>query len=85
MPALAQAEVSHYEWTAEQRSRTNTPTTEHEWDKKVQYQKARWNGSTYIGPISYDYDSSTYRWRDAGFASVWNTTNTAPTAPGAPA
>ncbi|HXH80002.1 hypothetical protein [Nocardioides sp.] len=78
----AQAEVSHNEWTAEQRSRTNTPTTEYEWDKKVQYQKARWSGSTYIGPISYDYDYTTYRWRDFGLAPVWNTTNTAPTAPG---
>ncbi|MCW2834414.1 MAG: hypothetical protein JWN68_2367 [Nocardioides sp.] len=78
----AQAEVSHNEWTAEQRTRTNTPTTEYEWDKKVQYQKARWSGNTYIGPISYDYDNTTYRWRDYGLAPVWTSTATAPTAPG---
>lgn len=72
--------VTHQEWRVESRTRTNSPYTEREYDKKVQYQKARWNGNTYIGPISYDYDRTTYRWRDYGLASVWGTS--APTAPG---
>lgn len=79
------SEVSHNEWTAEQRSRTFTPAVtevkEYTYDKYVQRQKARWNGNTYIGPISANYPGS-YTWRDAGFDPVVNTTGVAPTAPG---
>lgn len=58
------------------------PAKQYEFDKFVQYQKGKWDGNTFTGVISYDYNNTTYRWRDAGFDPVWQDTNTAPQAPG---
>ena len=54
---------------------------EYTFDKFVQKQKAKWNGNTYVGPISANYPGS-YTWRDAGYDPVKNTTGVTPTAPG---
>ena len=76
-----QDEVSHLVYAYKKVTPAVQGIKEYEFDKYVQKQKAKWSGTTYVGPISAGYAGS-YTWRDAGFASVWNTTGVAPTAPG---
>lgn len=77
----AQAEVSHKVYSYKKTTPAVKEVKEYTFDKFVQRQKAKWNGNTYVGPISPNYSGS-YTWRDAGFAPVTNTTGVLPTAPG---
>lgn len=76
-----QQEVSHLVYSYKKVTPAVSEVKEYTFDKFVQRQKARWSGTTYIGPISAGYPGS-YDWKDAGYAPVVNTTGVVPTAPG---